>query len=560
MNQKIIRIAILSNCNSELIENYIKIEAKKNSLFIDSQCFDYSRMSLGVLNSDFIRFNPEAVIIIISSHILYEEYQRTDKADKSRFAERYISEISDLWDKIQGNGAVIFQTNCIDIPDYTHGNCTLRFEDSFLYQIRKLNYLLAESCKNSLGIIPVDILKYQNKFGYDYVFSAPAFFSALMPYSLPFSKLFVQEWFHLYKAVNGLLVKCIVLDLDNTIWGGIVSEDGIGALLISGSGEGRAFHYFQMWLKSMKERGLMLAICSKNDCEQVIRVFREREDMVLKWEDFSAYEINWDNKVKGIENIKNRLEISYENMVFIDDSPFERKNVEKEIPELIVPNLPEDPSEYIGFISSLNIFESNIADYLGNKRVIHFNNENKRDSLRLTSLSKELYLEKLKMKSKFGRVSERQSERAAQLLNRCNRFNFRTKRANVYQVEQLMNDKDYHLLYFTLEDVYEDYGIISVIIGKKLNDYSIFIENWVLSCRAFGRGVEDAVCNAFVSLMKQMKIKYIVGEYIPTSKNEMVGDLFLKYGFDISEDGTYILNVDNYSELPNYINVEYGEK
>ena len=558
MNQGENKIAILSNCNSELIKNYIKVEAEKRKIFIKCQCFDYSRMSLSVLNPDFVQLKPEVVIIVISSHILYEEYQRANREDKSGFAERYIREINDVWKVIQENGSIIFQTNCIDIPDNTHGNCTLKFEDSFLYQIRKLNYLLAERCKNNQGIIPFDILKYQSRFGYDYVFSADTFFAALMPYSLPFIKLFVREWFHLYESVNGLIVKCIVVDLDNTIWGGIVSEDGIGELLLSGSGEGRAFHYFQLWLKSMKESGLMLAICSKNDHKLVFQVFKEREDMVLKWEDFSAYEINWDNKAQGIERIKNRLGISFDNMVFIDDSIFERENVKNEIPELIVPDMPQNPSKYIEFLSSLNIFESCIVDNLGEKRAAHFKNESKRDNLRLASLREDVYLKKLEMKLQFARVTRRQSERVAQLLNRCNRFNLRTKRATVYQVEQLIEDDSCYLIYFTLEDIYEDYGIISVIIGKKIDDDKVFIDNWVLSCRAFGRGVETAVCNSFVSLMKQMEIKQIVGEYIPNNKNEIVKELFSKLGFDICEDGTYILNVDSYSDLTNYISVEYG--
>lgn len=555
-----IKLAIISNCNSELVGNYIKKEFKKESITIESQCFDNSRISLNVLNSEYVNFNPSMVVVIISSHILYEEYLRAVGENRLYFAENCVQEIKNLWKIIQTNAAVVFQTNCIEIPDSTYGNCTMRFENSFLYQIRKLNYLLAEACRDNEGIIPFDILKYQNRLGYDAVFSAPAFFSALMPYSLSFIKIFAREWFDLYKSIKGLIVKCIVVDLDNTIWGGILSEDGVGELLISGSDLGRAFQYFQLWLKAMKRRGLLLAICSKNDLDQVLKVFHEREDMVLKFEDFSACEISWHNKSEGILRISDRLGIGLEHMLFIDDSSFERKSVKNDFPELIVPNMPEDPSEYISYLSSFNYFNSNTNDELGENRTIHFNNESKRDALRLVYKDEESYLKKLDMRVRYGNVSNLQADRVSQLLNRCNRFNLRTQRATVDQVKRLIIDESFCLMYFTLEDIYEDYGMVSVVVGKKITPDTIFIDNWVLSCRAFGRDVEKAIFNAFINTMKQMNIKKIVGEYLPTKKNDMVKDLYLKFGFEICEDRTYLLRVQNYSEMQNLISLEYGEK
>lgn len=546
-------IAVLSNCSSQILTKNLETAAGERNMDLCFKSFDNSRLLLSISSKDFAEFSPDTVIILLSSRVLMEEFLDKSTVQQVSFADDFFKELAAVWKMLDDKNISVFQSNLVEMPDCIWGDSSLKTKSSFLFQIRRLNSKLNEEIAHRSGVFAVDVLSYQLKFGYDYVFSSTYYYASMQPFRYEFIKALSGSILYQMECLSGKIKKCIVLDLDNVIWGGILSEDGIDGITKSGLGLGKAYYDFRLWLKDLKRRGVLLAICSKNDEASVKRLFEEADDMVLCFEDFAAVKINWNNKIENIRQIRNDLGIGFDAIVFLDDSKSERGSVKEIFPDITVPDMPEDPALFIDFLSNLRLFTGFASDDMAESRVLHYKYEKIREELFNSSFSREDYLTKLDMTARYKFITSEDVKRVSQLFLRSNRFNLRTVRFTEPELDKKLSDPKYFMYCVSLKDKYEDYGIVSAIIGERVSDSEVFILNWVISCRAFERTLEQFVMNRFVEVMSSENISLITAEYLRTDKNNMVKDIYSDLGFISKADNKYYLKPNSYTPNKTYI-------
>ena len=354
------------------------------------------------------------------------------------------------------------------------------------------------------------------------------------------------------KALSGNIRKCVIFDLDNTIWGGVIGDDGMENIQIGELGMGHAFDALQRWLKELKQRGIILAACSKNEEDAAKQPFQEHPDMTLRLEDIAVFVANWENKVDNIKYIQQALSIGFDSMVFLDDNPFERNLVRELLPAVTVPELPEDPSLFVSYLCSLNLFETASFSEEDLQRTKQYQEEVTRGNFQKAFTSIDDYLSSLGMISVVKAFDDFSVPRVAQLTQRSNQFNLRTVRYTEAEIDRMRNSDEFVTLSFQLEDKFGDYGLIGLIILRKLKKGMAFIDTWIMSCRVLKRGMEEFIVNRMTKEARRVGIERLVGEYLPTAKNRMVKDLYPQMGFAQS-NGKWELNLQQFKEFKTYI-------
>jgi FkbH-like protein len=362
--------------------------------------------------------------------------------------------------------------------------------------------------------------------------------------------LLIEHQVALIRARSGLTKKVLILDLDNTLWGGVIGEDGINGIEIgSPSATGEVFQAFQTYILGLKQRGILLAVCSKNNDEDARLPFLQHEGMRLKLVDFAIFRANWASKASNIQEIATTLNLGLDSFVFIDDNPLERALVRQEIPEVVVPELGSDPCKYIEILHRGLYFESTdlSAEDLGRNQSYQAND--RREQLKSSTTSLADFLTSLEMSAETGEFNDRVLKRVVQLIGKTNQFNLTTQRYTEEQVRQMMGAARYWTQYFTLTDRYGDNGLIGVIIAKQTEVATCWeIDTWLMSCRVMGRTVEQMMFAVLQAALAQQGANQIIGRYLPTRKNSMVANLYVQLGFEpletnLEQGNTYLINL-----------------
>ncbi len=332
-------------------------------------------------------------------------------------------------------------------------------------------------------------------------------------------------------ARQGRSAKALVLDLDNTLWGGVIGDDGMaGIVLGQGSALGEAHVAVQAYAQALSKRGVILAVCSKNDDATAREPFEHHPDMVLRLPDIACFVANWTDKATNLRLIAERLNIGLDALVFVDDNPAERAIVRRELPVVAVPELPDDPALYASTIAAAGYFEAMRLTDEDRHRATQYQANAEREAARHTTTDMDGYLHSLAMELRWGPFDQIGLARIVQLVNKTNQFNLTTRRTT--EVETLAQMADPHAfgLQLRLLDRYGDNGMIAVVSGRVV-DAAMVIETWLMSCRVLGRGVEAATLSLLVHEGLRRGVTTIRGEYRPTAKNGMVRDHFEKLGF-----------------------------
>lgn len=323
--------------------------------------------------------------------------------------------------------------------------------------------------------------------------------------------------------------KCLILDLDNTLWGGILGEDGVANLQISGSYPGNCFHDFQRMILELKNQGIILGICSKNNYDDVAECFKERDDLVLSLDDFVVKKINWAEKRRNVKELAEELNIGLDSIVFVDDNPAERENV-KTLGEVTVLDFPKSPhlmteyfaSEFYRYFGTYLLTDDDI-----NKN-IYYKHRVKSNELRGKAISEEDFIKKLNIKITYEMINKNNSDRIAQLINKANQFNLTTRR---YSKTELMNMTDAIIIAIRVADKFGDLGITGVAIIRKKGKKEAVIDTFLMSCRILGRKIEQEFLKIILNESWSAGIRKVVGEYIETRKNKQVESFYSKNGF-----------------------------
>ncbi len=553
------RIAILGNCAtqffSEAIEGYGKISGINMSVF-DA---DYNQIDAQLLDplSEVYSYNPDEILLWLSTEKLYEEFLDEELSERSTFADNYMAKIEKYWGLItQNSNARIIQMNFTEIDDKALGQYSCKVDSSFTYQIRKLNCILQETMAKNNRVYPVDALAVQIDLGRESFYNAPLYYNVKMSVAMGALPYIAEAVVDVVKSMQGRIKKCVILDLDNTLWGGVIGDDGMAGIEIGELGKGHVFCNLQKWLKQLKEYGIILAVCSKNEEAIAKEPFEKHEEMILRLDDISVFVANWDDKASNIRVIQESLNIGMDSIVFLDDNPFERRLVKEKFPDIEVPELPDDPALWLQFLQHRNYFDT--ASYTGESsdRTKLYQAEYERRRVQHDYESIDDYLQGLMMEGSFNAFEPMKYPRIAQLTQRSNQFNLRTVRYTEDEIQRIAEDDRYITLYFNLKDKFGDHGLVSVVIMEKKHDEVLFVDTWLMSCRVLKRGMEEFVVNHMIQVARDNGFKKITAEYIPTPKNNMVREIYSQMGFEKTGDYTYEVNIDLFKPLKTYIKEE----
>ena len=547
-NFKKIKIALLSDTATQFLVQALRGRGFASQIDLQIWEADFNQIERQVFDttSELYDFNPEMVIIFHSTHKLLAKYNKLNPAEYASLADIQMALVNDLHNTLQTTlKATVIYYNYTEINDSVFGNYANKIESSFLFQLRKLNYELMVFAAGQANFHLCDLSSIQNNSGKSTFFQPSVYINTEMVLSIDILPEVAAKTIALIEAQLGIFKKCLIVDLDNTMWGGVIGDDGLENIQLGSLGIGKAFTEFQYWIKKLKTRGIIIAVCSKNTESIAKEPFEKHPDMVLHLEDIAVFIANWENKADNIRQIQSILNIGFDSMVFLDDNPFERNIVRENIPGICVPELPEDPAEYLEFLYQQNLFETVSFSNEDAERTKHYQVEAKRTVLQKNFTNEDDFLQSLNMVSLVETFNKFNTPRVAQLSQRSNQFNLRTVRYTETDIEKSIISKDIFSFSFSLEDKFGDNGMICVIILKKENDNGLFIDSWFMSCRVLKRGMENFVLNTIVNFAKQNGYVYLKGEYIPTAKNEMVKDHYSYLGFQPSGN-CWLLNVLEY--------------
>lgn len=559
------KIAVVGDTATQLLCTAICGMGVERGYSIDLFEAEYNQVERQLLDptSDLYQFNADFIIIFQSTHKLGELHSMLSTDRQASLADERISFLASVCENPALAGKKIIYFNYPEIEDTVLGSYANKVDSSFTFQVRKLNYELMRLSQLYQNLFICDIAGLQNKLGRDVMFAANVYTSTEMILSMDALPYVASRVMDIICAVKGQFKKCLILDLDNTVWGGVIGDDGMeGIQLGHGLGIGKAFTEFQMWVKKLKQRGIIICVASKNNEETAKEPFEKHPDMVLKLDDIAVFQANWETKVDNIRTIQSILNIGFDSMVFLDDNPFERNMVRENIKGITVPELPEDPAEYLEYLYSLNLFETASYSNLDKDRTKQYQVEAQRVSLSKTFTNEADFLKSLNMVSVVSGFTKFNTPRVAQLSQRSNQFNLRTVRYTEADIEALANDPNVIDLSFTLEDKFGDNGLIAVIIMKPLDKETLFVDTWFMSCRVLKRGMENFTLNTMVEKAKAAGYKKIIGEYLPTPKNKMVENHYTGLGFtkiEGVETAQFGLNVNEYQPRECYIETKDGE-
>jgi FkbH-like protein len=556
-----LRLALLGDTATQFLAVALKGIAVERGYRLELFEAEYNQIEYQFLtaSSELHAFQADYVVVFQSTHKLLATYNKLPTDKQIALADERLKFVRILCDSFANK---LIYLNYPEIDDAIFGSFANKTASSFIWQIRKLNYELMNMASYIQNLFICDISALQNKMGRDVIFDPSIYINAEMILSLDSVPWVASRVMDIVCAAQGQFKKCLILDLDNTIWGGIIGDDGLENIQLGHNlGVGKAFSEFQYWIKKLKDRGIIITVCSKNDEETAKEPFLKHPDMILKLEDISVFIANWDNKADNIRLIQSILNIGFDSMVFLDDNPVERAIVRENIPGICVPELPEDPANYLEYLYELNLFETTSYSVEDIQRTQQYQDNVRRESTKMIFTSEVDFLKSLDMVSEVGGFNSFNIPRIAQLSQRSNQFNLRTIRYTEADIKCFASDPHYHNFCFTLKDKFGDNGLISVVILEKQNTETLFVDTWIMSCRVLKRGMENFTLNIIVEYARNNGFKKIIGEYIATDKNKMVEDHYTKLGFIPMADTdrkSYILKTDFYKDKECYIKAIAG--
>ncbi len=532
-----VRLAILASSTVDHLPPAIRVAGLRRKLLIDVYTGAYGQYRQDLLDpaSALHRFKPQAVLFSLSAREAIARVPLTAaKAEVEGAIEQFIAELRPLWRQVREiGGAAVIQQTFIDVSEPLFGNYDRMVPGAPGAVVARLNDRLCEAATQD-GALLLDVARASQRDGIDAWFDVGRWLQGKLEVAPQAAPLYGDLAARILAAQRGLSKKCLVLDLDNTLWGGVIGDDGLdGIVLGEGSGAGEAHLALQRYAKQLKERGVILAVCSKNDAKIAEAAFRDHPEMVLRREDIAAFQANWDDKAQNLKAIATRLNIGVDSLVFVDDNPIERARIRQSLPAVAVPEMPDDPAHYVRCLADAGYFEAVAFTSDDRSRAGQYAANAEREALLGTAESMDEFLRGLNMTAVYGPFTAVDHARVVQLINKTNQFNTTTRRYTSEEITQIMNEPGALTLQFRLADRVGDNGLVSTMILRptSTDDQVVEIENWVMSCRVFGRELEFEAMNIAVEAARERGARALVADYIPTAKNDVISKLYPSLGF-----------------------------
>jgi FkbH-like protein len=538
-----VRLAILASSTVDHLSSAIRVAGLRRRLMIDVDIGTYGQYRQDLLDphSSLHQFAPQFVLFSITARSTIASIPLlATTAEVDETIAQSIEELRLLWRKARENfNATIIQQTFLDITEPVFGSYDRLVPGAPAQVVTQLNEQLSKAAAQD-GVLLLDVARASERDGIDAWFDTAKWLHGKLEIAPEAATLYGDMVTRVVAAQRGLSKKCLVFDLDDTLWGGVIGDDGLGGLVLGeGSAAGEAHLALQRYAKQLKERGIILAICSKNDPAIAEAAFNDHPEMLLKPSDISAFVANWNDKAENLKGIAARLNIGLDSLVFVDDNPVERARIRQSLPMVAVPELTKDVAHYVHCLADAGYFEAITFTSEDRQRTEQYAANAVRQSLKLSG-SLDDFLRNLQMSVVFGPFAAADLVRVTQLFNKTNQFNTTTRRYSAEEVTRFAAAEETVTLQFRLLDKYGDNGLVSAMIlrpdPKQLEIFEI--DNWVMSCRVFGRQLEYEAMNIAVEQARRRGGKALRADYIPTPKNAVISQLYSGLGFSTPNDRT----------------------
>lgn len=559
------RLALLASSTVDHLVSSIRVAALDRRLVLDVDVAPYGQYRQALLGADSpFETTPDFVLLALDEAAVLPPLPVTASLSDADVAiDNEINGLETLWRRARDKfGASVLQQTVLNTRLPLFGSYEVTVPGAPAALIDRLNRKIADAAPAN-GVLLVDIDR-QAAWSGRAAWSDPVrWHQAKQAVGPAVAPLYGDVVARVVAAACGLSRKCLVLDLDNTLWGGVIGDDGIdGIVLGQGSAAGEAYLAFQRFAAAMAERGIVLAVCSKNDAEVVESVFAKHPEMHLTRDGISALVANWDDKATNLRQIAQTLELGLDSFVFVDDNPAERAIIRRELPMVAVPELPDDVAEYGSLIARAGYFEAAAFTTEDTIRVRQYRDNARRNESLSAATDMDGYLKSLEMVMEAGPPKPADLPRMVQLINKTNQFNLTTRRYTEVDLERMLDDPRRLVRRFRLTDRFGDNGLIAVVIARphEAEPNTHLIDTWLMSCRVLGRGVESACLAVLARSAAQIGATALVGEYRPTQRNGMVREHYPQLGFtfDVEDpNGATLWRLDlaNYAEPASFIRI-----
>lgn len=529
------RIAILGGSTTAEVRDMLELfllHGGIRPLFYESQYNQYAEEAL-FANPALDAFCPDIVYIHTSSvNVSHYPALTADAAAVAQALDAQFERFRAIWTRLKETyGCVVIQNNFEAPHSRPLGNLDGTDLHGRTHTINELNRRFAEYARAHEGFYINDIHYLAAWFGLARWYDRKLWHAYKYAMSLDAIPYLAHGLASQIKALRGHSKKCLVLDLDNTLWGGVIGDDGLGGIHIGpASALGEAHAELQTYLKALKERGVMLAVCSKNETATAEQGF-SHPDSVLHRDDFAAFAANWERKDSNLQALAAQLNIGLDSLVFLDDNPVERELVANALPAVAVPNIGSDAAEFVGILDRAGLFELPRLAAEDMQRHRYYADNAQRTQQAGEFEDYDAFLRSLAMQAEIKPFAPLYLERITQLCNKTNQFNLTTRRYTQPDIAAIAVSPAHIALYGRLKDKFGDNGLIAVVIAA-LDQRELHIDAWLMSCRVLKRGMEYALFECLLQAAKTRGVEWIYGYYYPSPKNGMVSTLYRELGFE----------------------------
>jgi FkbH-like protein len=533
-----VRLALLSSATIDHLVPAIRVAGLRRGVFFDVFAGGFGQYRRELLDPDsrLNAFAPDVVVLSLSARHAMSNLSISAPAEQVEPAlAAEIADLRALWDTARNRfRASVLQQTYLDVFEPVFGSFDRLAPAAPARLVARLNDLLADAALHA-GVSLLDVAQASARDGIDAWYDVGRWLQGKMEIAPQAATRYGELVARIVGAQRGKSRKCLVLDLDNTLWGGVIGDVGLSGLVLGeGSAGGEAHIELQRYAKRLKERGVILAVCSKNDLAIAESAFNEHPEMVLRRADIAVFVANWSDKVENLRAIAEQLNIGLDGLVFVDDNPVERARVREALPMVAVPELPDDPSRYVRCIAEHGYFEAVSFTREDVQRAAQYAANAQREALRGAAQSMEEFLRGLQMTVTYGPVGDVDLARVTQLINKTNQFNTTGRRYSAEEVTGLAGDGSNLVLQFRLFDRLGDNGLVSAMILRPAPGVAsaMEIDTWVMSCRVFGRQLEDEAMNIAVEAARARGVQALRARYVPTERNRVISELYRSLGFE----------------------------
>ena len=538
-----VRLGIISNATADFIVPALVGTAARHGIALEVVAGDFNQVAQEALDpqSAINRARCDAVLLALDYRALPLPPTPGDPARTKASVEVALDQIMQWREGVRRHGGAVAILQTLPPPaEPLFGSFERVLAGTRRDMIARLNAELAGNIADSEDLL-FDVASLAETVGLAEWHDPKQWNLAKLPFAADFVPLYAEHLCRLLAAQRGKSRRCLILDLDNTLWGGVIGDDGLdGIQLAQGDATGEAHLDLQRVTLELRARGIVLAVSSKNDDAVARRPFREHPEMLLKEDHIAVFQANWKDKASNIKAIAEALSLGLDAMVFVDDNPMERDLVRTMLPQVAVPEMPDDPALYARTLLAAGYFESIAFSAEDRQRADMYQDNARRLALQEQAGDIDAYLRSLDMEITFQPFDETGRARISQLINKSNQFNLTTRRYSEADVAQMIRDRDILTLQIRLSDVFGDNGMICVIICRPSETESRAwdIDTWLMSCRVLGRKVEETVLAEIVGAARERGIERLIGTYKPSGRNAMVEGHYARLGFTELERNT----------------------